>query len=98
MEHKWTFHAGEETVTVKYTDKRKFDEMVQKNKELYPQIYFEAKIEQMREEMEKLKKNNEDLQAEVEQMKKKIENLQDNVDQMTSSKKASFLKYFGKKK
>ena len=44
------------SVTVKYTDKRKFEEITKEFKEQYPQIYFDAKVEQMTIEMEKLKK------------------------------------------
>ena len=36
VEHNWKHYDGERTVTVKYTDKRKFEEMIKEYKELYP--------------------------------------------------------------
>ena len=38
VEHMWTHHNGEKTITVKYTDKRMLEEMIKEYKELYPEI------------------------------------------------------------
>ena len=38
VENMWTNHNGEKTITVKYTDKRMFEELINEYKELYPEI------------------------------------------------------------
>ena len=38
VEHKWTQPPTGATVTVKYTDKRKSDEIIKKYRELHPQM------------------------------------------------------------
>ena len=74
VEQLWPHWNPEKTsVTVKYTDKRKFEEITKEFKEQYPQIYFDAKVEQMTIEMEKLKNNNKELKAETDKVKKDFE-------------------------
>lgn len=81
MEHNWTNCDPKfPSVTVKYTDKRKFEEIIKKNKEFYPQIYSKAKVEQMTTEIENWKSNNEELKVE---MRKKNAEFEAKFEKMT---------------
>ena len=61
------------------------------------EVDLQTKMDQITIAFDKMKKKNEELEAKVEEMKNKMTEMQNDV-QMKSSKKASFLKYFSKKK